>query len=235
VVDEGSSVVWQGSHPRLALVHPQFKEDHQVLRSSTGDHVQFKASALHAAREVLIWNETSKQNDVFAATDAGDEVAAFLRKTVGARLRLVLLGRAARRREGSNRIHVVSTESFNELAADLPSAAQAPQNLMRFRPNVVVSGWGEPLVPSIEEQFVRLEWTSGNTTAALQVNELCTRCVVPNVDPATAGEDARVFETLSKHSAARYPGKPTYFGLYAISKGACTLNSGTLLHASLAI
>jgi uncharacterized protein YcbX len=235
IVDEKSSIVWQGSHPRLALIHPEFQEEYPVLRNNKGDYVQFERVAMRTPRDVYIWNDTAKQNDVFVASDAGDEVAAFLENTVGARLRLVRLGRDARRREGSNRAHMVSRTSFDELSADLPQTAQLPQNLMRFRPNIVVTGWPEPLVPFLEEQFTKLEWTAAKTTAALEVLELCIRCVVPNVDPATGGEDARVLEVVSKHSAARHPGEPIYFGLYATSNGPCTLNRGAVLEASLAI
>lgn len=234
VVDESSSVVWQGSHPRLALVHPEFQMDKPALRNSRGDYVQFDRGAMRVQRDVSIWNDVAKQNDFFAASDAGNEVAAFLENTVGARLRLVRLGREGQRREGSRRIHIVSSTSFEELATDLPRAAQPSEHLMRFRPNIVVTGEREPLVPFIEEQFTKLEWSS-STTAALKVGERCIRCVVPNVDPATGSDDARVLEVVHKHSAARFPGEPIFFGLYATSRGASTLNCGAVLDASLAI
>lgn len=235
VVDESSNVVWQGSHHGLALVHPEFQEGRSVLRSSKGGCVQFERNAIRTPRDVYIWNDVAKHNEVFAATDAGDDVAAFLETTVGARLRLVNLGRGAQRREGTNRVHIVSRTSYEELAADLPRTAQLPENILRFRPNIVVSGWSEPLVPFIEEHFTQFAWTASERSASLCVDELCIRCVVPNVDPATGGEDTRVLEVVGQHSAARYPGKPIYFGLYATSKGPCRLSRGAVLEASLAI
>jgi uncharacterized protein len=233
IVDENSSVVWQGSHPRLALVHPEFQMDKSALRNSRGNYVQFDREAMRAQRSVSIWNDVAKQNDFFTASDAGNEVAAFLEDTVGARLRLVRLSREGQRREGSRRIHILSRTSFDELAVDLPRAAQPSEQIMRFRPNIVVTGEREPLVPFLEEQFTKLEWSGGTT--ALEVGEKCIRCVVPNVDPATGSEDDRVLEVVHKHSAARYPGEPIYFGLYATSRGASTLNRGAVLEASLAI
>ena len=235
VIDETSNVVWQGSHPRLALIHPEFQEETSFLRSGAGDCVQFERSAVRNPRDVYIWNAREKQNDVFAASDAGDEVAAFLEHTVGARLRLVRLGRPGQRREGSNRIHIVSRTSFDELAGDLPTAAQLPENLMRFRPNMVVTGWREPLLPFIEEQFTKLVWTTSNVVEALEVGERCVRCVVPNVDPWNADEDARILEVVGKHSASRYPGEPSSCGIYATSKGASAVRRGAVLHANLAI
>jgi hypothetical protein len=58
--------------------------------------------------------------------------------------------------------------------------------------------------------------------------------VVLNVDPATGHQDPRVLEAISKHSAARHPGKPICFGLYATATGASTLSRGAVLQASLA-
>lgn len=234
VVDENSSVVWQGAHPRLALVHPEFQLEKPALRNSRGDYVQFDRGATLAQRNVSMWNDVAKQNDLFAASDAGNEVAEFLENTVGARLRLVRLGPEGQRREGSRRIHILSRTSFDELAVDLPREAQPPEHLMRFRPNIVVTGESEPLVPFLEEQFTRLEWSAG-TTNVLEVGERCVRCVVPNVDPGTGSEDARILGVVHKHSTARYPGEPIYFGLYATSRGAGTLNRGAVLEASLAI
>ena len=102
VVDESSNVVWQGSHPKLALVQPELRAEHLTLRNDRGDHVNFETQDLRTRRDVQIWNEVAKRNDAFAAADAGDEVAAFLENTVGAGLRLVRLGQEAlppRRRE----------------------------------------------------------------------------------------------------------------------------------------
>lgn len=235
IVDESSSVVWQGSHPKLALIHPEIHEEHSALRASSGEFVKLDHVAMGTLRDVRIWNDTKQHNDVFTAMDAGDQAAAFLERVVDARLRLVRLGRKAQLRQGLNRIHIASCTSFDELAVDLPRAAKLSENLARFRPNIVVSGLSEPLVPFIEEQFTRLEWTAGNTTVALEVDGLCVRCVVPNVDPTTAAEDTSVLEVVGKHSAARYPGEPIYFGIYATPKGPCMLKRGTTLEVSLAI
>ena len=234
VVDENSNVVWQGTHPRLALVHPEFRDGHETLRNSDGDCVQVERSATPTAHDVHIWNDATKQNDTFSATDAGEEVAAFLKHTVGAPLRLMRLGRDGQHRAGSNRVHMVSRASFEELACDLPPAAQPLESLIRFRPNIVFGECSEPLLPFIEEHFTKLEWSMGTTTSSLVIAELCVRCVVPNVDPATGGEDVRVLEVVSRHSATRYPGHPIYFGLYATSKGPSTLTRDTVLNASLA-
>jgi uncharacterized protein len=235
IVDESASVVWQGSHPRLALIHPEIQTDHVVLRAADGKCTKLGLDAMRTLRGVQIWNEAKKQNDVFAAIDAGDEAAAFLETVTGAKLRLVRLGREAQRRQGVNRVHIASCTSFNELAVDLPQTTQLPENLARFRPNVVVTGLGDALMPFMEEQFTRLQWATGSTTAALEVDGLCVRCVVPNVDQATAAVDPIVLEVVSRHSAARYPGGPIYFGIYARPMAPCILKRGTALEVNLAI
>jgi uncharacterized protein len=234
VVDAQSQVVWQGSHPRLALVHPEFHGGRLALRNTAGECVELGQPATWIRREVAIWNDTTKQHDTFGAHDAGDPAAAFLACTVGASLRLVRLGPEGRLRDGVNRVHVVSRASFEELAADLPDVGHSPEAIQRCRPNVVIKAGHEPLIPFIEEQFTELKWQEDGATARLAVRERCVRCVVPNVDPATGLEDARVLAVISQHSATRYPGQPTYFGLYATTSRASTLTRGTVLEASVA-
>ena len=234
VIDAQSNVVWQGAHPKLARVHPEFQQGHLALRNHQGHSVGAWRMQPTTPCRVQLWNDTTKTNDVFLAADAGDEAAEFLEHTVGARLRLARLGRAGQRRAGSNRAHIVSRSSVEELAAEFPETENPFADLGRFRPNVVINAVNAPLSPFIEEHFVNLEWTLGTTTACLKVEELCVRCVVPNVDPATGHQDPRVLEAISKHSAARHPGKPIYFGLYATATGASTLSRGAVLQASLA-
>jgi uncharacterized protein len=234
IVDEQSNVVWQGSHARLALVHPTLHDGVLTLRNPEGDQVVIDQGADRRPRQVRIWNDITKQHVEYSGTDGGNAAAAFLQRTVGDRLHLVRLGHDALRREGSNRVHVVSRESYNEFASTLALNDAPVASIARFRPNVVITGLRESLVPFIEEQFAKLEWSSGMTSICLVVGDLCVRCVVPNVDPATGRVDASVSEAVSVLSAQRYPGQPTYFGIYAHSAAAGTLARGTVLTAALA-
>ena len=234
VVDEQSGMVWQGSHPLLALVHPQLDGSVLSLRNPRGESVRLGAELGSESKSLRIWNDVSKQDEVFSGVDAGDEVADFLQRTVGARLRLLRLSQEAIARSVANPLHLVSQDSHEELAAEL-AANHGPQaSLMRFRPNLVVTGKGESLMPFIEEQFKTLSWVSGSLEASLEVSDLCVRCVVPNVDPETGLMDQAVLATVSTLSAQRHPGKPSYFGIYARASGPARLTRGGILRASLA-
>jgi uncharacterized protein len=234
VVDDQSSVVWQGSHPGLALIHPQLQNGSLSLPGPAGDLAVAEQGTGSRRRQVQLWNDISKQHEIYDGTDGGDAVASLLWRTVGSKLSLVRLDRRALRREGANRLHVISERSYDEFAATLGPTNQSLAALGRFRPNMVVTGCGESLLPFIEEQFTRLEWTVGTELNGLCVSGLCVRCIVPNVDPATGEVDERALDTISRLSAQRYPGEPISFGIYAHSPGPCTLARGDVLDARLA-
>ena len=235
VVDAQSTVTWQGSHPRLALVVPEFNGGILSLRNPDGERVEIHRAADRSPCQILIWNDRTKQNDVFAATDEGAAAAEFLWRTVGARgLRLVRLGRQALRRDGVNAIHIVSSASVAEFNDDLVKTGHPPASLARFRPNVVIEGEHERLLAFMEEHFTALDWTHEAQRSSLVVGDLCVRCIVPNVDPASASVDERVLQTVSSLSAQRHPGGPSYFGIYARPAAASSLLRGTVLTAKLA-
>ena len=240
VVDEQSSVVWQGSHPRLALVMPELTDGVLFLRNPDGHRVEINQAPDCSPCQIQIWNNRTKRNDLFAATDEGAAAAEFLRRTVGARgLRLVRLGREARCREGVNPVHIVSSASVEEFNDELARTGHAPASIERFRPNLVISappGDEAFWLPFMEEHFTSLDWTDeAAQRSSLVIGDLCVRCVVPNVDPASASVDDRVLQTVGSLSAQRHPGKPVYFGVYAKTPAARTaLRRGAVLTAQLA-
>lgn len=235
VVDAHSSVIWQGSHPRLTLVMPEFNGGVLSLRNPDGQRVEIHRVPDRRPCQVVIWNDRTKQNDVFAATDEGAAAAEFLWRTVGARgLRLFRLGRQALRRDGLNAVHIVSSAAVAEFNEELTKTGHPPASLERFRPNVVIDGEPQPLLAFVEVHFTALDWTHEAQGSSLVVSDLCVRCIVPNVDPASASVDERVLQTISSLSAQRHPGKPVYFGIYAKPTAAASLLRGTVLKAHLA-
>jgi uncharacterized protein YcbX len=233
VVDDQDCVVWQGSHPKLALVQPRMDQGILTLQTSLGDQVVLAPHSLGAPVRIKIWNDSTQHNDVHDGLDAGQEAAEFLQCTVGAKLRLVRLGRAAMRREGAQRVHLVSQSSYDELCECLPPGTLPPADLLRFRPNIVVRGCGDPLIPFLEDQFTQLSWHTGTYPARLVVQTLCVRCIVPNVDPLNAQVDERVLQAVIGLSAERHPGAPVVFGIYAQVEASATLTRGTTLDAVL--
>lgn len=233
VVDGQCSVVWQGAYPNLALVVPALTGGVLSLRAAGDTQAGFTQGPDREPCQVRIWNEVTQENDTYAAMDEGDAAAAFLLRAIGAPLRLVQLGPMARCRHGLNAVHLVSRASHAELCAALAADPSLPISVERFRPNVVLSGQHEPLMPFIEEHFSTLEWTHAARSARLSVDALCVRCVVPNVDPVTASVDERVLQTVGHLSAQRHPGKPVYFGAYARASACTALHRGEVLSASM--
>ena len=214
VVNEGMEVTWQGAFPRLALVSPDVAAFGLVLSAPGCGSISTPSSSGMVQVTIKIWNEKTARNDEFAASDAGDEVAAWLRFVVGAPLRLVRLSRDASIRESANRLHIVTAESVAAVNDELVGRGQREVDLIRYRPNIVLQGIGEPLLPFIEDHATALRLGSERAGGRVEITAPCVRCVVPNVDPHTAETSNEPLNLLAELSAQRHPGGPTTFGIY---------------------
>lgn len=226
IVDAAGELTWMGAHPRLALVHARLAgpdlELHAAGRSLTvpaegGDPLDVRG-----------WNGDRQDFDLLPAWDAGDDAAALLRATTGERLRLVRLSIEAQRRPILNALHIVGDGSLQSWQDALAQPLRGlPQ---RVRPNLVLQGEdGAPLPPFIED--ILNEARIG--TLSLQRTTVCVRCVMPNVDPATAEPQPPALEALTRLSAERAPGAPVQFGVYARASGAGALHVGDRVALSL--
>ncbi|MFL6626689.1 MAG: MOSC domain-containing protein [Vitreoscilla sp.] len=223
IVDAEGAVTWLGSHPRLALVQPAFAGAGLVLGAPDMDAIATPAALL--PREVKIWSDVHGRHETFAAEDAGDAVAAWLERVVGAPLRLVKLEDAALTRAGSNALHLVFTPSVAAVEARWTPAGAGGIDIRRFRPNIVLA------LPADGNEFVEdsleaLAWQrDGEDDTRLEVTAPCIRCVVPNVDPASARVDETLLDTLAGLSLQRRPGG-TVFGIYARGAAGTRLRVG---------
>ena len=223
IIDAEGAVTWLGSHPRLALVQPAFAGAGLVLGAPGSGTIATPADM--ALREVRIWSDVHHCHETFAAEDAGDAVAAWLRRVVGAPLRLVRLEDAAHTRDGNNALHLVFTPSVAAVEARWAAAGDAAIDTRRFRPNIVLA------LPAdgnefIEESLEALAWQgeAGGETR-LDVTAPCIRCVVPNVDPVSARVDETLLDALAGLSLQRRPGG-TVFGIYARGAAGARLRVG---------
>lgn len=233
VVNTDSKVVWQGSHPKLALVNPITSPDTLRLTAVGYQPIDIAQHPAKPVCQIKIWNDTTKMNDVLDGVDGGDQAAAFLQAVTGENLRLVRLSAAAVSRDAVNRVHIVSASSVNEVNSALKNRGSPAVDLYRFRPNVVVSNLDETLEPFLEEAITELSWTDEGREGMLSTTQLCIRCVMPNVDPVTADVSEETLQTVTTLSAARHQGKPVYFGIYANINQASVLHEGTVLKATL--
>jgi hypothetical protein len=223
IADAEGAVTWLGSHPRLALVRPAFAGAGLVLHAPDADAIA--TPAVMAPREVKIWSDVHRRHETFAAEDAGDGVAAWLQHVTGAPLRLVKLDDAAHTRDGNNALHLVFTPSVAAVQARWAPAAASVIDTRRFRPNIVLS------LPTdgnefVEESIEALAWQGqGGAQTHLDVTAPCIRCVVPNVDPASARVDESLLDALAGLSLQRRPGG-TVFGIYARGAAGARLRAG---------
>jgi len=234
VVGADGAVTWQGTHPRLALVHPRLDGDGLLLTAGPGpgpvpawrrghsdEHGgRPEAGARHAPLRVVadgpwvdvgLWNDIERRTDVFPCRAAGPDADAWLSAVVGAPLRLVRLGDAALARPHAERLHVISRESAQEVDAWLRARGQPPADEARYRPNLVLAGAEAPLAPFVEDLLASLRW---GADAGITVGSRCVRCIVPDVDPSTGRPGEHVLPALAELSARRAPGGPTTLGVY---------------------
>ena len=233
IVDAEGVVTWQGAHPRLALVRPRVADARMNLGAPGVDEIVAPPGDALAPCRVKMWNDLGARHDVFDAADAGDAVAAWLERVVGAPLRLVRLSDAARTREGNNALHLVFSPSIAAVDAQLATAGRPPADPRRYRPNIVLSASAGDGVEFIEESLEALEWLGDNATTRLAITAPCVRCVAPNVDPASADVDDAVLDTLSRMSQQRRPGAAV-FGIYARGAAGARLRLGDTVRMTLA-
>jgi uncharacterized protein YcbX len=172
------------------------------------------------------------------ATSAGERADRWLSGVLGEALRLVWLDDPRRRPLSPDHggadgdplsladagpLLLTSTASLGQLDSWVRREARqrgepepAPLDMLRFRPNVVVSG---DLPPFVEDTWrsVRI----GDVT--YRFAEHCDRCVMTTIDPATTDRGKEPLRTLARHR--RWGGK-TWFGIRLVPTARGTLGPG---------
>lgn len=103
--------------------------------------------------------------------------------------------------------------------ADLNARLDAPLEMRRFRPNLVISG----CEPFAEDTFRRLR-IGGVTFRGVK---RCERCVITTLDPDTGAAGKEPLRTLAKY---RQEDGKVWFGMNLIHDGAGTLRVGDAVH-----
>jgi uncharacterized protein len=228
VVDAEGEFVTQRELPRMALIQPSFRMGQLVLRAPGMLALHLALDAAESPLKVRVWDDTVE------AWDMGDLAAQWFSDFLGPeapadlkRLRLARFDPEVKRvcslkwtggRESVTQfadgfgVLVASTASLDELNARLAKAGEAPVDLRRFRPNIVLSG-----VESHDEDRIggwRVQADGG--VAALENVKPCARCPIPNIDPATAMSTPAVSDAMQAYRAdPRLDGAIT-FGMNAI-------------------
>jgi len=82
----------------------------------------------------------------------------------------------------------------------------------RFRPNVVLAGFGA----HDEDRVDMVRVGAGGHEVRLQLVKPCSRCPIPNIDPATAQSSPTVADTLQTYRQDARMGGAITFGMNAI-------------------
>jgi uncharacterized protein YcbX len=215
VVDKDGEFVTQRELPRMALVRPQLKHSEVVLRAPGMLALHLSIDSVEEPVKVRVWD------DEVAAYDMGNLAAQWFSDFLGQPLRLVRFDPEYRRLSSKQwtkdvdapnqfsdgfPLLVTSEASMEELNARLAKAGHAAVGVERFRPNIVLSG-----IEAHDEDRLDVMSIAAENAVRLRVVKPCTRCTIPNVDPATAQVQPQVSDTLQAYrSNAQVNGAVTF-------------------------
>lgn len=221
VVDEHGEMLTQRELPRLALVQPTLRSSDVVLRAPGMLALHLLQDTVEGATRVRVWD------DVVKAYDMGPLAAQWFSDFLGTKLRLVRFDpeetrlsdpRWAGELQAENAftdgypLLVAGSASLAELNVRLAARGAAPVTMARFRPNLVLDG-----LPAYDEDHLHeVDIATDEGTVTLRLVKPCTRCSIPNVDPATAQTGPEPGATLAGYRAdPRMQGGIT-FGMNAV-------------------
>ena len=184
----------------MVLVKPQLKVHEVVLRAPGMLALHLQIDAVEAPARVRIWD------DEVSAYDMGPVAAQWFSDFLGRKLRLVRFDPDHRRRsnrkwtgdlEALNQFNdgfpllVLSQSSLDLFNAKLAVQGHAAVGIERFRPNIVLSG----IEAHDEDRVARFDIAADQPVRLLAVKP-CSRCPIPDIDPATAEVDPAIGATL---------------------------------------
>ncbi|HJS04344.1 MAG TPA: MOSC N-terminal beta barrel domain-containing protein [Variovorax sp.] len=226
VADAEGEFVTQRELPRMALIRPQMKHSEMVLRAPGMLALHIAFDRVEQPVRVRVWK------DEVAAYDMGEIAAQWFSDFLSQpgrpqKLRLVRFDPEQKRlsnmkwtggAEAQNQFSdaypllVASEGSLAELNARLAAQGHAAVGIERFRPNIVLAG----IEAHDEDRMEILHVGTGEGEAQLRPVKPCTRCPIPDIDPATAESGSEVGDTLRSYRAdPRVDGAIT-FGMNAI-------------------
>ncbi|HEX2540825.1 MAG TPA: MOSC N-terminal beta barrel domain-containing protein [Caldimonas sp.] len=221
VVDESGLFVSQRELPRMALVQPSFKGSDVVLRAPGMLALHISPERVESATEVQVWD------DRLAAFDMGDLCAQWFSDFLGRKLRLARFDPDVRRLSerrwtgalaAENTFQdafpflVASSAALAEVNRRLALAGKAAVTMARFRPNIVLDG----LDAHGEDHVDEIVFDTADGALRLKLVKPCSRCSIPDVDPATGEPGHAVGDVLAQYRAdPRLDGAIT-FGMNAV-------------------
>jgi uncharacterized protein YcbX len=221
VVDAEGNFVSQRELPRMALIRTQLKIHEVILRAPGMLALHLAVDTVEEPVRVRVWD------DEVPAFDMGAVAAQWFSDFLGRKLRLVRFDPEHRRlssmkwtggAEALNQFSdaypllVASTGSLDLLNARLAQRGQAPVGIERFRPNIVLAG----VEAHDEDRLDLIRIATGEGEVQLRPVKPCSRCTIPDVDPATAQVGTAVGDVLQGYRRNPVLDDAVSFGMNAI-------------------
>jgi len=208
--------------PRMALLQAHWQGDTALKLAAPGmPELLVRAPDDKTMRCVQVWSANP------VVPDAGETAAAWLSDFLGQACRLVYLPEDDGIQVDLDYARLGERTAFSDgfpflligqaSLDDLARRVGRPLEMLRFRPNLVVSG----AEPYAEDGWKRIR--IGQLT--FRVVKPCSRCVIPTLDPAT-GERAPDREPLNTLLSYRKGPGGVFFGQNLIAEGRGELELG---------
>jgi hypothetical protein len=200
VVDAANEFLSQRDEPRMALIKVQLKLSEVVLRAPGMLALHLRIDAVDSPRRVRVWD------DEVDAWDMGAVAAQWFTDFLGRPCRLVRFDPEVRRiadRKWTGDVEalnqfadgfpllVASEGSMAELNRRMAQAGYAPVGIERFRPNIVLAG-----LEANDEDRLDAMRIAADREVLIKPVKPCSRCSIPDVDPATGISSPEVNQVL---------------------------------------
>lgn len=213
LIDQNNRFLSQRKLPKMALIQTRLTENELILTTPAGQQLSLPLQpGAGEPLEVEIWHDRCQARSI--SIEADQWFSDFLQCDC----RLVYHPDDSLRRVDPNYANPSDQTAFSDgfpflIVSDaslqlLNDAMQLNLSMLRFRPNLVVSGCGEYAEDSWRE--IRI----GNIDFRLP--KPCSRCSVPAIDPETALSDKEPLVTLNRLRKWR---NNVYFGQNALHDG----------------
>jgi uncharacterized protein YcbX len=241
VVDAQGEMLTQRELPRMALIQPTLRSSDMVLRAPGMLALHIRLDTVEQPARTEVWG------DELRAYDMGDLAAQWFSDFLGQRARLLRFDPEQQRlasREWTGDIDaetafadgfpllVTSTASMADLNARLAARGAPAATVQRFRPNLVFDG----LQAFDEDHIDQITIAADGGPVCIKLVKPCTRCSMPDVDPATGSAGHHVGDALAGFRADARMGGAITFGMNAVIVEGfeCTLRVGQPAVASFA-
>ena len=221
VVDAHGEFVTQRELPRMALVRTELKTYDMVLRAPGMLALHVALDTVEKPVRATVWNDT------VAAYDMGGLCAQWFSDFLGQPLRLVRFDPQHKRLsdrawtgaiDAENAftdgfpILVASTAGLDELNRRLAALGHPAVTMARLRPNLVLDG----LDAHGEDALDEIVFAADDGPVRIKLVKPCSRCPIPDVDPATGEPGHAVGDVLRSYRADARVGGSITFGMNAV-------------------